>query len=168
MAGDLEGKPGTAAPDPKQIYFTDENSSGANTPPDKELTEQEITALKARLVNENEEKQEELKKDKGPTIPGATLWMRSDNEWLDQVATQPSIYDDPRLGKYFAPHPKYENLHRFDPAERWTWREEMVCHEITHTCCKIRTRPCAHTQQENSQPNRLKDHDLGMHCLLWS
>lgn len=126
MAGDIENKAGTAAPDPKQNYITDEQSSGANTPPEKELTEQEIEALKARVINENEEKKSELKEEKGPTIPGASLWMRSDNEWLDQIATQPSIYDDPRLGKYFAPHPKYENLHRFDPSERWTWREEMV------------------------------------------
>lgn len=146
MAGDLEGNAGTAAPDPKQIYLTDENSSGANTPPDKELTEEEIAALRARIVNENEEKQDELKKDKGPTIPGATLWMKNDNEWLDQTATQPSIYDDPRLGKYFAPHPKYENLHRFDPAERWTWREEMVSYQFKTNPCIFRACPPAHTQ----------------------
>lgn len=126
MAGDLEEKAGTTAASPKQLYSEDDISSGANTPPNKELTDAEVAALKARVINENEEKQEELKKERGPTIPAASFWMRKNNEMFDQVATQPSIYDDPQLAKYFQPHPKYENLHRFDPSERWTWREELV------------------------------------------
>lgn len=128
MAGDLEEKAGTAAASPKRNLAGDDISSGASTPPTKELTDEEVVALKARVINENEEKQEELKKERGPTIPAASFWMKKDNEFLDQVATQPSIYDDPQLGKYFQPHPQYENLHRFDPSERWTWREELVRH----------------------------------------
>ena len=43
---------------------------------------------------------------------------------LDAIATVRSVYDDPALAQFYQPHSGYENLHRFDPAERWTHREE--------------------------------------------
>ena len=45
---------------------------------------------------------------------------------LDAIATQPSVYDDPEQAQYYEIHEKYENLHRLDPAARWTWREEFA------------------------------------------
>ncbi|TVY44236.1 putative transporter [Lachnellula occidentalis] len=43
---------------------------------------------------------------------------------LDATATKRSVFDDPNLAQYYAPGPEYENFKRFDPSERWTYREE--------------------------------------------
>lgn len=79
MARDLEEKAGTGAPLPPKPTRDDGNPSGsdtppiADTPPGKELTEEEVAALKARVSNENVEKHEELKKARGPTVPAASF-----------------------------------------------------------------------------------------------
>ncbi|KAK9779004.1 putative Major facilitator superfamily domain-containing protein [Seiridium cardinale] len=55
----------------------------------------------------------------------ASLTSRRKPIDLDATATKRSVYDDPSLVGYYVPHDDYENLHRFDPAERWTYREEQ-------------------------------------------
>lgn len=54
----------------------------------------------------------------------SSLFARRRGYDPDAIATVRSVFDDPLLRKYYIPQPKYENLHRFDIEERWTYREE--------------------------------------------
>lgn len=49
---------------------------------------------------------------------------RRNKQSLDATATVRSVFDDPALARHYYPQPGYENLHRFDPSFRWTFREE--------------------------------------------
>jgi hypothetical protein len=53
------------------------------------------------------------------------LWSKKRQD-LDNIATQPSVFDDPVTLEVYRPPPSYENAHRFDPTARWTFREEIV------------------------------------------
>ncbi|KPM43193.1 putative transporter [Neonectria ditissima] len=61
----------------------------------------------------------------------ASLTRRSANKDLDAIATERSVFDNPDLAQFYQPKEDYENLHRFDPNERWTHREEQAVRRKT-------------------------------------
>jgi hypothetical protein len=48
-----------------------------------------------------------------------------DTELLDDIATQPSVYDGEQA-EHYQPRDDWEGIEAFDPSFRWTWREEKV------------------------------------------
>lgn len=49
----------------------------------------------------------------------------------DAIATERSVFDNPELAQFYQPGPDYENFHRYDPRERWTFREEQAVRRKT-------------------------------------
>lgn len=86
--------------------------------PAHDVSETKAGALSAQdLVDKNEDHE-------GFASAWKSLWSKHPD--LDAVATKRSVFDDEELSKFYTPPATYENAHRFDPNERWTYREERA------------------------------------------
>ncbi|KAF3056434.1 hypothetical protein GL218_06412 [Daldinia childiae] len=88
-----------------------------------QISEKSILADDAELGPSEERIAEAVPQLGNPEV--TKLWFQKAKQHnLDDVATQPSVYDNPDVALQYKPRDDWENLHRFDTRARWTWREE--------------------------------------------
>ena len=88
----------------------------------------QVSVLKVNLQERsNSELVDEEEEQTTPSWAGTLFGKRTNTPRdPDAIATRRSVFDDPDLAPYYWLKRDYENIHRFDPSARWTYREEKV------------------------------------------
>ncbi|KAG6832751.1 hypothetical protein H0H87_000601 [Tephrocybe sp. NHM501043] len=112
---------------------------------------------------------DDLQDDEPPPFKLSDYIFRRNRTQTDPnaIATRRSVYDDQNLAPHYWPKADWENIHRFDPKARWTFKEEkdllrkidwrvMLWAAISFSALNLDRNNLTHANSDNFLP------DLGM------
>lgn len=100
-------------------------SSGETTP---SLPAQEKAQSQVSLSSTLADRDRAYPIKRGPVTDAILRLLKrkqGDKDFLDDIATQGSVYDGAQA-QHYQPRADWENIEAFDPSFRWTWREEIA------------------------------------------